>query len=104
MRKLLVGLLVFLGVMSVNGLALAAPEPELVSNTKNLLNDATTWIMILIPVAAGLMIGYQALMKQFTDDDALVAKHNRAMKNILIAAVIGISAVSIVKLVLSYFA
>lgn len=94
-------LVLFLGLITIGGPASA--EPEMVTNTKNLLNDATTWILGLIPLAGGLMIGYQALMKQFTDDDALVAKHNRAMKNILIAGVIGMSAVGLVKAVLSYY-
>lgn len=101
MKKRTVGALLFLSLMMTGGPAWA--EPEVVTNTKRLLNDATTWILGLIPLAGGLMIGYQALMKQFTDDDMMVAKHNRAMKNILIAGVIGMSAVGLVKAVLAYF-
>lgn len=74
-----------------------------VNNALNLLNDATTWILMLIPAAATLMLGYQALMKQFTDDEAMIAKHNRAMKNILIGAAIGVSCIGIVKAFLAYF-
>lgn len=74
-----------------------------VNNVMNLLNDATTWIIMLIPAGAGVMLGYQALMKQFTDDEAMIAKHNRAMKNILVGAAIGVSCVGIVKAILAYF-
>ncbi|WP_227766352.1 hypothetical protein [Zhaonella formicivorans] len=81
----------------------AYAEPQIVSGAKNLLNDATTWLLGLIPTAAGLMIGYHALMKQFNDDPTSASIHNKAMKNILVAGAIGVSAVGLVKAFLAYF-
>lgn len=81
-----------------------ADQPQFVQGAINLLNDATTWLMSLIPAASGAAIGYHALMKQLGDaDPAAAAVHNRAMRNILIAGAIGESAVGITKAFLAYF-
>lgn len=82
----------------------AFAQPQFVQGAINLLNDATTWLMALIPAASGAAIGYHALMKQLGDaDPAAAAAHNRAMRNILIAGAIGESAVGITKAFLAYF-
>jgi hypothetical protein len=84
--------------------ALAAGEPNFVAGAQKLLNDVTNWLLALIPASAGAAIGYHALMKQLSDGDpASAAVHNRAMRNVLVAGAIGMSAVSIVKVFLSYF-
>lgn len=83
---------------------LAAGEPGFVAGAQRLLNDVTNWLLALIPASAGAAIGYHALMKQLSDGDpASAAVHNRAMRNVLVAGAIGMSAVSIVKVFLSYF-
>ncbi|MBO8129278.1 MAG: hypothetical protein H0Z39_08795 [Peptococcaceae bacterium] len=83
--------------------AWAAP-PQLVTGAQNLLNDVLTWLLWLIPAAAGAAIAYHALVKQLSDGDpSTIASHNRAMKNVLIGAAIGWSASGLVKWFLSYF-
>ncbi|ABY93726.1 MULTISPECIES: hypothetical protein [Thermoanaerobacter] len=78
--------------------------PTLVTGAFKLLNDALTWILYLIPAASGAAIGYHALMKQMSDGDpSVTAAHNRAIRNVLIAGAIGMSAASLVKVVLAYF-
>ncbi|MDK2895795.1 MAG: hypothetical protein PWQ98_1922, partial [Moorella sp. (in: firmicutes)] len=71
----------------------------------NLLNDATSWLLGLIPAGSGAAIGYHALMKQMSldGDPSTAAVHNRAMRNVLIGGAIGESAVGITKVFLSYF-
>lgn len=84
--------------------AMAAGEPGIVTGTKNLLEAATTWLLILIPAGCATMIGWHAFVKQMNEGDpAQAAIHNRAMKNALIAGAIGISAVGIVKAFLSFY-
>ena len=93
-------------VLTFTRVALAAPggQPEFVSGAINLLNDATTWLLGIIPAASGAAIGYHALMKQMSDGDpATAAAHNRAMRNVLIGGAIGESAVGITKAFLAYF-
>lgn len=81
-----------------------ADQPQFVQGAINLFNDATTWLLGLIPVGSGAAIGYHALMKVLSDaDPAAAAVHNRAMRNILIAGAIGESAVGITKAFLAYF-
>lgn len=78
--------------------------PEVVSSAANLLQDALTWILFLIPVAAALMIGYHSLLKIMSDGEAgEIAERNKKMKQILIAAVIAFAAVGIVTAILAYF-
>ncbi|CFX16416.1 Uncharacterized [Syntrophomonas zehnderi OL-4] len=84
--------------------AFAAGEPGIVTGTKNLLEAATTWLLILIPAGCATMIGWHAFVKQMNEGDpAQAAIHNRAMKNALIAGAIGVSAVGIVKAFLGFY-
>ncbi|QGP94106.1 hypothetical protein MGLY_35310 (plasmid) [Neomoorella glycerini] len=82
----------------------ASGQPQIVTGAVNLLNDATSWLLGIIPAGSGAAIGYHALMKQMSDGDpATAAHHNRAMRNVLIGGAIGESAVGITKVFLSYF-
>ncbi|MTI85634.1 MAG: hypothetical protein FH756_17490 [Firmicutes bacterium] len=86
--------------------AAAAPgDPQFVSGFKELLNDVTSWILGLIPVAAGAKIGYHGLMKNMSQEDEPhhVTVHNRGIKNALVGGAIGVSATLIVKVFLAYF-
>lgn len=85
--------------------ALAEGEPGIVTGTKNLLEAATSWLLVLIPVGCSCVIAWHAFVKQMNEGDpAQAAIHNRAMKNVLVAGAIGISAVGIVKAVLAFYA
>lgn len=84
--------------------ALAEGEPGIVTGTKNLLRAALSWLLILIPVGCGAIIAWHAFLKQLNEGDpAQAAIHNRAMKNALIAGVIGVSASGIVTAVLAFY-
>lgn len=97
-------LLSLLLVVFISPAVLAAGEPEIVTGTKNLLNAAMTWLLILIPVGCAVMIAWHAFLKQLNEGDPAQAQiHNRAMKSALIAGAIGISASGIVKAVLSFY-
>jgi len=81
-----------------------AETPTVVGGFLNLLNDASGWLLGLIPSAAGVMIGYHAVMKKFAEGDQVeVALHNRAMINILKAGAIGTGSMGLAKTILSYF-
>lgn len=93
----------FVTLAAATSNAYAAGEPGIVSGAKNLASDVLTWLLILIPISAGAGIGYQALMKTLNQDPAEVAHRNKNMKNILVAAVVGESAMGIVTALLAYF-
>lgn len=81
----------------------AAP-PQLVTGATNLLNDATTWLLGLIPVGAGAALGYHAVQKQLSDGDPnSVAQINHKMRNVLVGGAVGESAVGLTKAFLGYF-
>lgn len=90
-------------VVSAAGLLDPPATPGIISGTEKLFGDVTTWILVLVPVGVGAFIGYQALQKSLTEDDAVIADKNKKIKNSMIAAIVAESAVALVKLVLSYY-
>ncbi len=93
--------LAFLTIMTTNAYA---GQPKLVTGTVALCQSATTWLLAIIPVGAGAMLGYQALQKSLTDDQAIIAEKNKFMKNVLIGAAIAESASGLVTVILSFYA
>jgi hypothetical protein len=84
--------------------ALAVGEPEIVTGTKNLLDAALGWVLLLIPVGCAMIIAWHAFCKQLNEGDpAQAALHNRAMKNALVAGAIGMTAAGTVKIVLAFY-
>lgn len=105
-KKLLnVSPLAMMIILAIVSPAAAADEPEFITGFNNLLNDVTSWILGLIPVAAGAKIGYHALMKNLSQEDEMhsVSVHNKGIRNALVGGAIGVSATLIVKAFLSYF-
>lgn len=80
-----------------------ATQPKIVSGTVNLLKNATSWLMILIPLGAGLFLGFHAFMKSISDDQAVIAEKNKMMKNVLIGAVIATTASGLATFILNYY-
>jgi len=81
-----------------------ADTPEEVNQLINLLTDILNWILLIVPIAAGLMIGYQSLMKIMADNDgAEIADRNKRIKTILVSAVVAFIGVGIVRVVVGYF-
>jgi hypothetical protein len=81
-----------------------AGAPDFILGVLNLLRAALTWLLWIIPAAAGVAIAYHALMKQMEEGDhSAAAQHNKAIKNILIAGAIGVSAAGIVAVILGFF-
>lgn len=80
-------------------------DSKYAKGTVALVNDIFSWLtMLLIPATAGLMIAYQAWRKKVADGDgATITEANKAMKRILIAAVIGETASTLVTLVTGYY-
>lgn len=100
---LLWGSLAFVFVLGFETAAQAA-DPKFVTGGKNLLSDLLKWVLILVPAAAAAMIGYHALMKSLSDGDpGTIADKNKKMKNVLIGAVIAVSATGLVTVFLAYF-
>jgi hypothetical protein len=95
-------------VMTFMLLSIAAPawaDITFLSDTTTLVQAIATWLLVIIPVAAGVMLAYYAVMKMMNEGDPQVAQHaNRAMKNVIIAAVVGESAAGLIGGITSYYA
>jgi cadmium resistance protein CadD (predicted permease) len=75
------------------------------TDTTHLANAVSTWMLGIIPVIAGLMLAYYAAAKMMNEGDPQIAmKSNHAMKNVIIAAVIGEAAMGVISGVTSYYA
>jgi hypothetical protein len=82
----------------------AFAAPAIVNDAKKLATDALSWVLILVPVTASLMVGYHAWMKSMADGDpGAIAERNKAMKRVLIGAAIAETASGTVTAILAYF-
>lgn len=83
--------------------AYAAQPPKLVTGTVELFKTITTWLLLIIPVGAGAVLGFQALQKSLSDDQAVIAEKNKMMKNVIIGAAIAETASGLVTLILGFY-
>ena len=90
-------------VLHNTSFAASTPAPKLISGTVSLLSAVSAWLLLIIPVGAGAFLGYQALQKSLTDDQAVIAEKNKLMKNTLIGAAIAMTADGLATLVLSFY-
>lgn len=92
-------------LISQTAFADAFGSSKYATGTVALVNDVFKWLtVLLIPATAGLMIAYQAWRKKVADGDgATITEANKAMKRILIAAVIGETASTLVTLITGYY-
>jgi|GEM_PF-2308898 len=103
MRKFSLVAIVITMSMTVATPAYAA-DPEFIQGAKDLINDATNWLLGLIPLATALMVGYHALMRQLSDEDGMQnASRKRMMMKTLTGGAIGVSCTAIAKVILAYF-
>jgi hypothetical protein len=98
-NTLVLSLMLFLAV-SFNAYA---STPRLISGTVDLFRAITGWLLLIIPVGAGAVLGYQALQKSLTDDQAVISEKNKMMKNVIIGAAIAETASGLVTVILSFY-
>jgi hypothetical protein len=82
----------------------SATQPKIVSGTLNLFAAASGWLLLIIPVGAGLFVGYHALQKSLTDDQAVIAEKNKLIKNTVIGAIIAECADGLITVILGFYA
>lgn len=101
--------LVGLQVLFFNGtVAMAAPKSggvknsKLVTGTEALINDVTTWLMVLAPIVGGLLIIYFFIRRSGADEQDQKRWNNRITTAIVsvIGAVLGSA---IINLIVGYY-
>ncbi len=77
-------------------------QSRLAKGTENLIGDATTWLMILAPVVAGLLIIYFCIRRSAADEMDQKKWNNRIVVAVVscIGAVIGSATLNII---ISYY-
>lgn len=78
-------------------------ESTLVKGLKNLIQDATKVLLVIIPIAAAVFIGIESLKIKACEDEGEVKPHKKKIRLIIIYAVIGETATVIITTILSYF-
>lgn len=86
-----------------NLMIVASAAPIFVTGTQNLMNDAMTWVLVLIPTAAALFCAWKAFCYQAADENERTMI-KKSVKGALIIAVFGECASAIIKVILSYYA
>ena len=84
-------------------LIVVAAAPAFVTGTQNLMNDAMTWVLILIPRAASIFCAWKAFCYQAADDNERIMI-KKSVKGAVVVAILGECASAIIKLILSYYA
>ena len=84
-------------------LIVVAATPAFVAGTQNLMNDAMTWVLILIPIAASLFCAWKAFCYQAADENERIMI-KKSVKGAVVVAILGECASAIIKLILSYYA
>lgn len=98
--RLIITSFVLSSVLSVNAFA---TEPKLVSGTLELIKKGTGWLTLIVGGGAALFLGYLALCKALTEDQAVIAEKNKLMKNTVKSSVIAVSATGLITLILSFY-
>jgi cadmium resistance protein CadD (predicted permease) len=80
-----------------------ASQPKIVTGTLKLAQTATTWLLGLIPVTAGLVAGFFAWQKSVSQDDAAITKYNKLIKNVIIGAVLAETVSGLITVILSFY-
>jgi|GEM_PF-3452757 len=82
---------------------LAATNIPILSGGQKMIQDISTALLVLVPIAAACMIAYHSVRKMLSDSDPnVVERRNKSIKNVLIAAAIGETASTIVTFVTGY--
>lgn len=97
-------LVITLVFLMISDTAWAAGEAieKLKTGSLNLMNDSYAALMVIIPAAAGLVVGYSAFRVKMGDEQEKKIWSNR-IKTAFVFAVVGMLAMTIVKTILSYF-
>ena len=101
LRKIITASLVFFTLI---GGQVFADAPAEVGQVVNLLTDMLNWVLVIVPVAGGLMVAYHSLMKIMADGDAgEIADRNKKIKMIFMSSVVAFIGAGILRLVVGYF-
>lgn len=83
-------------------LATDIASSKLATGTENLINDATTWLLILAPVAGTLCVIYFAIRRGAADEQEQKQWDNR-IKTAIISVGVAVLASVIIKIVVNYY-
>lgn len=69
--------------MNMRNLMIVAAEaaPVFVTGTQNLMNDAMTWVLFLIPTAAALFCAWKAFCYQAADENERTILKNQSKEH-----------------------
>lgn len=62
------------------------------------------WIFILVPIAAGTMISYQAFRKSISDDPNTIGECNKRIGYIIYGSIIALTILGFISVVKSFYA
>lgn len=73
-------------------------DSQIVKGTENLIKDATTWLMVLAPIVAGLLIIYFCIRRSAADDMDQKQWNNRIVVAIVscVGAILGSATLNII--------
>ena len=83
--------------------AFAADQPKIISGTIELVNAATSWLLILAPITGALFGMYHAIRKSMSDDETEIKRHSKMIKNAVIGVIIALCLSGIINFVSGFY-
>lgn len=77
-------------------------DSKIVEGTKNLLNDAMKVMLVIIPIAGGLLVAFFALRMAMSDEHDKISWKKR-ITVVIICTIIGLLASTIITVITGYY-
>lgn len=101
-RKVLFGSFYYFALNTLPAYANSVQDSKLVKGTEKLIQDLTTWLMVLAPVVGGLLIIY-FFIRRSGSDEMDVKKWNNRITTAIISVVGAVLASATLNLIISYY-
>ncbi|GHU97199.1 hypothetical protein FACS1894208_12500 [Clostridia bacterium] len=89
--------------MAINLLTASVGTSKIATGTQKLIQDATTWLLVIAPIAGTVAIIYFAIRRGMADEQEQKQWQNRIIVAI-VSVIIAVLASVIINLVTSYYA
>ncbi|WP_054029116.1 hypothetical protein [Bacillus sp. FJAT-28004] len=100
----MLALVTFLSIVGASSVYATPAKPTIVSGGILLINAASGWLLLIIPVSSAAIFGFHAWAKSVAEEGGEVADRNKKMKRVIIWGSVAMSGSAIIKLIFFYLA
>lgn len=98
----MLALVTVLSIVGASSVFATPATPTIVTGGIKLINAASGWLLLIIPVSSAAIFGFHAWAKSVAEEGGEVADRNKKMKRVIIWGSIAMSGSAIIKLIFYY--